>query len=267
MALGYHQDLYQDSISRFTNYAKSIEADYLCIHKGVTGLNPTYERFQLFEERFDIYDNILYVDADAIPKLNAPNIFDLCDGSSLYAYPEGGTIYNNIDETRALTNGQPLSDVPSVHLAAPDEIKHLSQYWRENRYFNAGIAIYGKKARQQIRQLNLRSYMEKRFSLKDQSALNIIVEKHNIPYIPLSYKFNGIFSIYKDKNIVAKVLKSCHFVHFCSSTKNFYPILKKYAGDNWQLEELSELQILSAINEWHEIFEGNNKSGNRCVAI
>lgn len=44
---------------------------------------PAMERFQLLDEEYDVYDNILYIDTDILISNDAPNIFDEYSGASI----------------------------------------------------------------------------------------------------------------------------------------------------------------------------------------
>ena len=65
-------------------YAKKNNADYFLITKGkIFFKHPTWERFQLFEDEWiNNFKNILYLDTDVFPWINAPNIFNYIDNNS-----------------------------------------------------------------------------------------------------------------------------------------------------------------------------------------
>lgn len=42
---------------------------------------PAMERFQLLDEKYDVYDHILYIDTDILVSADAPNIFEEYSGS------------------------------------------------------------------------------------------------------------------------------------------------------------------------------------------
>lgn len=73
----YREDLYKLSEQQAKNYASICGADYLQINdcSFLPNKHPIYQRLKMFE--LDAYDQILYLDSDAIVMNDAPNIFDL----------------------------------------------------------------------------------------------------------------------------------------------------------------------------------------------
>lgn len=73
----YIQDLYNLSHTKAKQYAILHDADYLQIndYNFLPNKHAVYQKLQFLE--FDSYDQILYVDSDAVILDNIPNIFDL----------------------------------------------------------------------------------------------------------------------------------------------------------------------------------------------
>lgn len=81
----YNSDLYHLSAKQAMKYANVCNADYIQITdcSFLPDKHPVYQKLNMF--RFTDYDQILYVDSDAIILNNIPNIFDLytnCDFSA-----------------------------------------------------------------------------------------------------------------------------------------------------------------------------------------
>jgi len=73
----YREDLYKLSEQQAKIYAAKCDADYLQITdcNFLPNKHPIYQRLKMFE--LDEYDQILYLDSDAIVMDDAPSIFDL----------------------------------------------------------------------------------------------------------------------------------------------------------------------------------------------
>lgn len=72
-----NENIYRESGISAKEYATRIKADYLCIDNCdyLPDHHPTFQRFKMFE--MDEYDNIFYVDSDAIILNDCPNIFEI----------------------------------------------------------------------------------------------------------------------------------------------------------------------------------------------
>lgn len=252
---GYFTELYENSKHKFIRYAKKVNADYLCIHKQNYSLHPTYERFQLFEECFDNYDMILYVDCDIIPTQAAPNIFKEYSSSKFAAFSEGSVFYGNNNELQTEFNlNFRLENIIRRRFQKgyiQEEQQYLSEYWLENMYFNGGVFLVSKATRIKIRNAGLGRYL-KEYALYDQSAMNRMIYENSIDFTHLSYKYNGLFHFF-DNSLKAKIIKSSYFIHFCGPMKNLYNILVNEFGHNWQAANISENDICVILDKTAEI--------------
>lgn len=81
----YVKDLYQISINQAQKYADETKSDYLQINNCnfLPNKHPMYQRLKFFE--LDQYDQILYIDCDAVILNNVPNIFELYKGHEFSA--------------------------------------------------------------------------------------------------------------------------------------------------------------------------------------
>lgn len=115
-------------------------------HNGYHG-GPAMERFQLFEESYDIYDYILYLDTDILISPEAPNVFSEYNGS----------------------------DIVGIHQPHPRDVEVLKNGWLKDtvdperyiqNYVNGAILLLSRKFRQSIR------------SAIDVSNINVDKGKH-----------------------------------------------------------------------------------------
>lgn len=252
---GYFTDLYENSKQEFIYYAKKVNADYLCIHTQNYPLHATYERFQIFEEAFDNYDMILYVDCDIIPTHSAPNIFEEYSLAEFAAFSEGSVFYGNNRELQTEFNlNSRMENIINRRFQKgyiQEEQQYLSEDWLENTYFNGGVFLISKSARLKIRKAGMERYL-KQYALYDQSSMNRMIYENNIPFTHLSYKYNGLFH-FLDNPLKAKIIKSSYFVHFCGPMKNLYTILENEFGHNWQTKNISENDICAILDKKAEI--------------
>jgi hypothetical protein len=69
-------------------YAEDVEAEYQfetnsVFYTGGCAGGPAMDRFQLLEERYDAYDQILYLDTDILISPRAPDIFRVAEGAAI----------------------------------------------------------------------------------------------------------------------------------------------------------------------------------------
>ncbi len=254
MMLGYHGELYNTSRRLFSEYAKKVEADYLCLGYRTLELHPCFERFQLFEERFDVYDHILYVDCDIIPKTTAPNVFKQYENRGLCAFPEGGAFYGNNRDVDSLTEGKRLENLIERRRQKgyiEKEREFLSQEWLENQYFNSGVMLVDQDTRKQARIQGVAPYIQD-FGMYDQAAFNKLAYEQQLPFTPLSYVYNGLFHIYPPENM-PQAIRSCHFIHYAGPMKNIFFEMTQKLGDFWNLEDLDSTALQQIIVEHAEL--------------
>ena len=70
-------DLYDYASRAAMEYSKRTGASYMVLREPVLDIydyHPAWQRYVMFEEAFDIYDQILYLDADVVA--SGPDIFE-----------------------------------------------------------------------------------------------------------------------------------------------------------------------------------------------
>ena len=166
----------------FKEYAKKVNADFLCITKPSAILKSNKNKL-FFEALFqkislghlsDNYERVLYLDADILITPHAKNIFDICnDHSKLYMFNEG-----------VLSNREKELDLISTR---------LRKTIKDKNYFNVGVILFPKNNNflKAIRIHDLEYFVSKT-GWFDQTYINFKSRVNNIPVVSLDRKFNRI---------------------------------------------------------------------------
>ncbi|MCJ8139539.1 hypothetical protein [Falsirhodobacter halotolerans] len=119
-------------------YAMKLNADYEMANHSkwwVNGMHggPAMERFQILEERYDVYDHILYLDTDILIAPTAPSIFEEYATADLAGIKQG-----HQRDKALMENGWLKSEFPNA-----------SRY--HNNYTNGAILMMSRDFRQYLR--------------------------------------------------------------------------------------------------------------------
>jgi len=167
----------------FKEYAKKVNADFLCITKSSAILKPNNNNKLFFDALFqkislgdlsDNYERVLYLDADILITPHAKNIFDICnDDSKLYMFNEG-----------VLSNREKELDLISTR---------LHKTIKDKNYFNAGVILFPKNNNflKAIRIHDLEYFVSKS-SWFDQTYINFKARVNKIPTSFLNREFNRL---------------------------------------------------------------------------
>lgn len=170
-----YQKITELTHSSIKNYAKKINADFLCIDKQkISQTTPHWEKFQIYN-LLDKYDRILYIDTDVIIREDCPDLFKEVPKDKL-----------------GMFNEAPFTDRSKELL-----IDICKQYgiilnnWN-GKYYNSGIMVISKKHK------NLFKKPEKEiFSFYEQSYINMRIAEEETEIHELHYKFNRMTCIDK----------------------------------------------------------------------
>jgi lipopolysaccharide biosynthesis glycosyltransferase len=170
----------------FKEYAKKVNADFLCITKPSSILKPNnnnnnnklffdalFQKISLGDSS-DKYERVLYLDADILITPHAKNIFDICnDDSNLYMFNEG-----------VLSNREKELDLISTR---------LHKTIKDKNYFNAGVILFPKNNNflKAIRIHDLEYFVSKS-SWFDQTYINFKARLNKIPTSFLNREFNRL---------------------------------------------------------------------------
>ncbi len=170
----------------------------------------------MFDECFDHYDQVLYIDSDVIIREEAPNIFVGKGLDRFWAVPV-------------------LSSDPKVEGSRRRSIEAQVAEIGLNidRYFNTGVMLVGREMRQKIRALDWCSKIIEHPLKLNQPTINKIVKNHAELSV-LDWRFNFLFV----RENQAEELKKAYFVHFVGQGK------KLYASESWR----AQVQGLSGPN-------------------
>jgi hypothetical protein len=185
-------DLYDHASRAAHEYARSVGASYLVIRKPVLEIyncHPAWQRYVMFEEAFDIYDWVLYLDADVVA--GGPDIFERYNTQGFYAVPV-------IESDPDVGPGIMASIQRQISLFDLD----LSLY------FNSGVMLVDRITRQHIRRLNWKSRILD-YNFEDQPTINKIV-KEEIGLSSLDWRFNFLL---KRPDQLARA-RQAYFIHY-----------------------------------------------------
>jgi lipopolysaccharide biosynthesis glycosyltransferase len=171
----------------FKEYAKKVNADFLCITKPGAILKPNNNNNNnnklLFDALFqkislgdlsDNYERVLYLDGDILITPRAKNIFDICnDDSKLYMFNEG-----------VLSSREKELDLISTR---------LHKTIKDKNYFNTGVILFPKNNNflKAIRIHDL-EYFVLKSNWFDQTYINFKARVNKIPTSSLNREFNRL---------------------------------------------------------------------------
>ena len=213
------------SLSRnaFKKYADECGADYLFSNKKWFDKYPTkssefFEKLRIFfDESFDRYDQVLYVDCDVLPYDKSSYIFDL-NHSGIAMMPEKNTPSRNFVP--------PFVDFKSTHAKA---IYNLCKAYGQNcgyfddgqiRWYNNGVILTSREMRQHARKnfdpISTFKQPENKhmFIYCDEPYIKLMLEKNNIVVTELDECWNLTGAI-KDSNVP----DNAKFLHFSGKLK------------------------------------------------
>jgi hypothetical protein len=185
-------DLYDHASRAAMEYARATAASYLVLRKPVLDIydyHPAWQRYVMFEESFDIYDWILYLDADVVA--GGPDIFETYKTPGFYAVPV-------MESDPQVGPGILASIQRQISLFGLD----LSSY------FNSGVMPVDRVTRQKVRGLNWKDRILD-YNCEDQPTINKIV-REEIGLSRMDWKFN--FLLKRPDQLVRARL--AFFVHY-----------------------------------------------------
>jgi len=190
-------------IKSMMDYSKRIGVDFYNLRFPVINFHSVYFEKFIFVDLLDKYDRVLFLDADIMITPNAKNIFDYYpDDNVFYAYNE--TSDNELMD-RDFCVEPLLGDCP--HWPKDGNNKY--------RYFNSGVMLISKKHKNFFKDFrnvpNIPGVINK---FPDQTYLNYMVVKNNIPFGYMDYSFNRMHLGVKDDN--NERYKS-DFIHYAGS--------------------------------------------------
>lgn len=210
----YSDHLYRESKSRAMEYAKSTGSDYFCIGKRhVDFRHPTYERFHIYNEMWDSYDNILYLDSDIIIKPDSPDIFEKHGNSGFCAYPVMN-IKSDLDRF-----GIECTSKEIRRFARESEKYYIPEPYLSTRYFNAGVHLVDKPTRVKMRNV-LDTYIWDA-PVADQTCLNSMIANEEFEYSYLEFEYNTLLGfVHPDQ--YPKLYSFGYFIHFLGNAKDTF---------------------------------------------
>lgn len=166
--------IFQDSQDRARAYAKRCGADYVLFDTPVINFfSASMERMRLIEDDYwaNTYDNILYLDCDAIIEDHCPDLFDLYPQKTLRVCPALMHKKYIVGKEKTMTN----------KFGAERMLKE---------YFNAGVILFHKSSLRAMKgKIDYRGRFNT-YAFDDQSELNYVRFDNDIPMTMMHRKFN-----------------------------------------------------------------------------
>ncbi len=152
----YDEELYKQSAISIERYAKRIGVEYKCITESRFP-HPAFDRFQLFQDDYREYDQILYVDCDIFLHDLTPNLLDWTQHRK------------------------------ETFFATPDSLKTPD-------YFNTGFFVIKRPLIERLKGV-IDEYVKKHTNsrFKDQDAMNDFMIKEE--WCKLSRDWNGVMAL------------------------------------------------------------------------
>jgi len=231
-----HQDYIKDRLPRYgkisstlmRDYAENCGAEYQFyeepfFHEHSVFSHETHEKLRIiYDETYDDYDTVVYVDTDIIPHSNAKNIFESVKETSSYieSYEKGmiGASVLPVIEEVPTTNARFALDLFEAHNLAPIEIdvpkEAGTKFKKIYKWYNTGVMVWTKEDRIRARNewqhfYNFKQSAHKKFTQTDEGWFNIQVQKNNFPIKNLDVSWNTTPHFYREINI-----PSANFYHF-----------------------------------------------------
>lgn len=184
-----HQRLSEVTFPFIQKYADNINADFIkIIEKKISETTPHWEKFQLYKY-LETYDRIVYLDADILIRSDADNLFDIV--------PE---------QMVGMFNEAPFTDnrVYAIESGAKDY--NIKGFQWDGRYFNTGVMVLSKEHRFIFKKPQIEV-----FNFFEQTYINLIIQKHQIPIYNLHYKYNRMCCM---DSATGEPRHSCQLIHY-----------------------------------------------------
>jgi len=205
--------------ARFSEYARIWGADYLFYDIAEYADVPYFENLNIiYNDKFDDYDKVLFVDMDVVPDHYEENIFD-------EEIVDVGLVPEFQPKTMSATPTHLLPNVEWAYRHGCDKYKLPVRKPKtvEAPYlmFNSGVILWSQIGRKKARTMFMDWKMwynneENRFIKLDQPFINSQVQKW-LDYTELNEKWNGYPRFRHDLGPVPKM----NFIHYTGGKKKF----------------------------------------------
>ncbi|MBQ4890359.1 glycosyltransferase family 8 protein [Shewanella sp. MMG014] len=197
--------MYKAALESFQAYADKVGADLIVsdkLHFHINIKDPIYSASPAWPEKLFTaellkdYDRILYLDADILVTPHARNIFE--------EYTDLETVYM-FDEGRHLNRDLPISQINEA-LGPADNWQTVDG---KQSYYNFGMFLVSKECK--LFQLATLEGMQKvcnTVKFYDQTYINYIIQKHNIPNQCVDAEFNRMEFLGQEN------YKKASFIHY-----------------------------------------------------
>jgi lipopolysaccharide biosynthesis glycosyltransferase len=187
VSIGAHQS-YTESLKTIGDYAKKCDADhYILNHSVINKFSIYFEKF-FFVKLLEDYERVLYIDTDVLITPFAKNIFEeYPDVNKFYAYHENDfpTVMDRDYCIKPL-----LDDTPNWPNGKNGKLQ----------YFNAGVFLVSNKYKNIFENFLDVPNLPTILNFGDQTYLNYLIAKNNVPFESIDYSFNRMNLGKRDDN-------------------------------------------------------------------
>lgn len=194
-------------------YAEKIGADFLKITESFCS-TPHWDKFALIHRYLNKYKRILYLDSDLIIRQDCPSLFEQVPEHKL-----------------GMFNEAPFTDGRAYALTKASEDYKISLRNWNGKYFNTGVMVISRPHKY------LFVKPEKEIScFYEQSYLNLIFAKENVPVYELPYNFNRMTCMDKFTGEDRHASYIIHYAgyHYINNSLNFLLDLIPKDLEKWE---------------------------------
>jgi lipopolysaccharide biosynthesis glycosyltransferase len=177
VAIGGHKN-YTTSLKTIYDYSVKCNADHYVLDKGFVNKYSIYFEKFFFVKLLETYERVLYIDTDVLITPHARNMFEVYyDSNKFYAYHENDfeTVMDRDYCVKPL-----LNDCTQWPIGKNGKLQ----------YFNAGIFLVSQKHKSAFDNFLDVPNIPSIFNFGDQTYLNYLIVKNNIPFESIDYSFN-----------------------------------------------------------------------------
>lgn len=177
VAIGQHSS-YNETLKTINEYSKKCNADHFILNKSVINKHSIYFEKFYFVKLLEEYERVLYIDTDVLITPESKNIFEVySDNNKFYAYHEND-FESVMDRDYCVV---PLmQDCPNWPLGKNGKLQ----------YFNAGVFLVSKSHKWAFDNFLNVPNLPTILNFGDQTYLNYLVVKNNLPFESIDYSFN-----------------------------------------------------------------------------
>lgn len=187
VAIGEHSN-YTETLKTISDYSKKCNADHFILDRNVINSYSIYFEKFFFVRLLDQYERVLYIDTDVLVTPHSKNIFEVYpDINKFYAYHEND--FESVMD-RDYCVKPLLNDCPNWPIEKNGKLQ----------YFNAGVFLVSQPQKHAFKDFLNVPRLPTILNFGDQTYINYLISKHNIPFESIDYSFNRMNLGKRDDN-------------------------------------------------------------------